>query len=223
MDPYEKVFLKITEDFPARPIEVNIETTGIAQEERVFFDTTDQQETTEKKLWSRTEETRNVKPTDPPVFTVPWYYANDLHKDTTIVNLAQLTKPSRILVEQDSDPTLLNSKRKRKMLGLPFDDQILLIDACHMHYSRNKKRIIIKDDILYRQYYNDLREVSHLQVLLPGQLLKVLLQSLHGNATKHLVFSQMMQEFARSITSLQLQLTSENGFVIVKYAFKINS
>ena len=63
-----------------------------------------------------------------------------------------------------------------------------------MHYSRNKKRIIIKDDILCRQYYNDLGEVSHLQVLLPGQLLKVLLQSLHGTAGKHPGISEMKQE-----------------------------
>ena len=80
------------------------------------------------------------------------------------------------------------------MLGLPFDEQILLNDARYMHYSRNKKRIIIKDDILYRQYYNDIGEVSHLQVLLPGQLLKVLIQSLHGTAGKHRRISKMMQE-----------------------------
>ena len=86
------------------------------------------------------------------------------------MNIAQLTKPSRILIEQDSDPTLLNFKRE--MLGLPFDEQILLNDAHYMHFSRNRKRIIIKVDILYRQYYNDIGEVSHLQVLLPGKLLK---------------------------------------------------
>ena len=63
-----------------------------------------------------------------------------------------------------------------------------------MHYSRNKKRIVIKDNILYRQYYNNIGEVSHLQVLLPGQLLKVLLQSLHGTAGKHPRISKMMQE-----------------------------
>ena len=80
------------------------------------------------------------------------------------------------------------------MLGLPFDEQILLNDARYMQYSRNKKRIIIKDDILYRQYYNDIGEVSHLQVLLPGQLLKVFLQSLHGTAGKHPGISKMMQE-----------------------------
>ena len=48
------------------------------------------------------------------------YYANDLHKDTTIVNIAHLTKPSRLLIEQDSDPILLNFKRKK--LRLPFDE-----------------------------------------------------------------------------------------------------
>ena len=120
------------------------------------------------------------------------YYANDLHKDTTIVNVAQLTKPSRILIEQDSDPTL--AIIKREMLGLPIDEQVLLNDARYMHYSRNKKRNIIKDDILCRQYYNDLGEVSHLPVLLPGTLLKVLLQSLHGTAGKHPGISKMMQE-----------------------------
>ena len=192
MDPNEKTILKIREDIPAQPIEVNIESTGIAQEETVFLDPTDQKETTEKDLWKRKDEARNAKPNDPPVITVSCYYANDLHKDTSIVNLAQLTKPPRILIEQDSDPTLLNFKRE--MLGLPYDEQVFLNDARYMHYSRNKKRIIIKDDILCRQYYNDLSEVSHLQVLLPGQLLKVLLQSLHGTAGKQPGFSKLMQE-----------------------------
>ena len=50
MDPNEKIILKIREDIPTKPIEVKNKSTGIAQEESVFFDTTDHQETTEKKL-----------------------------------------------------------------------------------------------------------------------------------------------------------------------------
>ena len=192
MDPNEKIILKIREDIPTKPIEVNIESTGIALEETVFFDSSDQQQTTEKELWKRKEEAQNAIPNDLPVITVSCYYANDLHRDTLILNIAQLTKPARILIEQDSDPTLLNFKRE--MLGLPFDEQILLNDARYVQYSRNKKRIIIKNDILYRQHYNDIGEVSHIQVLLPGQLLKVLLQSLHGTAGKHPGISKMMQE-----------------------------
>ena len=195
MDPNEKIILKIIEDIPTKPIEVNIESTGIAQEETVFFDPTDQEETKEKELWTHKEEARKAIPNDPPVITVSCYYANDLHKDTTFVNLAQLTKQSRVLIEQDSDPTLLNFKRE--MLELPFDEQIFLKDARYMHYSRNKERIIIKDDILYRQYYNIIVEVSHLQVLLPGQLLKVLLKSLHGTVGKHPGISKMMQEICQ--------------------------
>ena len=63
-----------------------------------------------------------------------------------------------------------------------------------MHYSRNKKRNIFKDDILCRKIYSHLGEVSHLKVLLHWQLLKVLLQSLHGTAGKHPGISKMMQE-----------------------------
>ena len=110
IDPNEKIILKIREDIPTKPIEVNIEFTGIAQEEPVFFDPTNQQETTEKELWQRKEEAGSAIPNGQPVITVSCYYSNDLHKDTIIVNIAQLTKPSRILIEQDSDPTLLNFK-----------------------------------------------------------------------------------------------------------------
>ena len=121
MDPIEKIIFKIREDIPTKSIEVNFESTGIAQEEPVFFDTTDQKDTTEKEFWKRKEEARNAIPNDPPVVTMSCYYAKDLHKDTTILNKAQLTKPSRILIEQDSDPTL--PKFIHEMLGLPFDEK----------------------------------------------------------------------------------------------------
>ena len=106
--------------------------------------------------------------------------------------IAQLTKPSRILIQQDSDPTLLNFERQ--IWGLLFDEQILINDARYMHYSRNEKRNIIKDDIFCRQNFNDFGEVNQLQVLLLGHLPEVLLQSLLGTAGKHSGFSKMMQK-----------------------------
>ena len=154
------------------------------------------------------KEALNAITNDPPVITVLWYYANDLHKDTTIVNIAQLTKPSRILIEQESEAALLNFKRE--MLGLPFDEQMLLNDACYMHYCRNKTRIFIKDDIVYRQYYNDIGEVSQLQVLLPGQLLKVLLQPLHGTSGKHPGISKLMQEIRQKYYFLPIATYVKN-------------
>ena len=41
MDPNEKILVKIREDIPTKLIEVNIKSTGIAQEEPVFFVNTD--------------------------------------------------------------------------------------------------------------------------------------------------------------------------------------
>ena len=49
-DPNEKINLKIREDIPTKSIEVNIESTGIAQEKTVFFDPRDQQETTKRNF-----------------------------------------------------------------------------------------------------------------------------------------------------------------------------
>ena len=50
IDPNEKIILKIKEEIPTKPFEVNIESTGIAQEKPVFFDTMDQHETTKKNF-----------------------------------------------------------------------------------------------------------------------------------------------------------------------------
>ena len=47
----EKRFLKIREDFPTQPIEVNIESTAIAQEDPVFFPTDDVDLPCEEQLW----------------------------------------------------------------------------------------------------------------------------------------------------------------------------
>ena len=187
---------------------MNIETTGNAQEEPVFFHITDQQKTTEKKLWKHKKEARKSIPNNPPVITVSCYYTKDLHNDTTIVNIAKLTKPSRVLIQQDSDPTLLYFKSKK--LGLPFDEQVLLNGARCMNYSRNKKRIIVKDDKLCPQYYNDLGELGHLQVPLPGHLLKVLLQSLHGTARKQPGLFKMIEEFQQKCFFPSIATNVEN-------------
>ena len=196
MDPNEKIILKNRKNFPTQPIEVNIGSTGHAQDEPVFFDITDQHKTTKKELWKSKEETQNAISNNPPVITVSWGYAIDLLKDTTFVNIAQSTKPSRILIEQDSDQTLLFYKRE--VLGLLIDEQVLINDARYMHFFRNKKRIFIKDFLLCRQNYNNLSELNHLQVLLPGQILKVLLQSLHGTTGEYPGLSKMMQEMLQN-------------------------
>ena len=221
MDPNEKVILKIREDIPTKPIEVNIESTGIVQEETVFLDPTDRQETTEKELWKRKDEVRNAMPKEPPVLTVSCCYANDLHKDTTIVNIAQLTKPSRILIEQNSDPTLVNFERE--MLGLPFDEQILLNDARYMHYSRNKSVLSSRTIFSTGSTTTTLVKSVNYRSFCPDNYLKCYYNHYMEQLVNTQEFQKWCKKSAKSITSFQLHLTSETGFVTVKYAFTINA
>ena len=51
MDPREKLVLKIREDMETKPIEVNVQSAGVAEEEQVFF--TEQDEETETQIWER--------------------------------------------------------------------------------------------------------------------------------------------------------------------------
>ena len=55
-------------------------------------------------------------------------------------------------------------------------------------------RIVLKDEIVTRQYYDETGQVKYHQVLLPKHLLKELLQALHGTAHKHPGISKMLQE-----------------------------
>ena len=80
------------------------------------------------------------------------------------------------------------------MPELPFDQKIFATNPLYIHFSRNRNRIIIRDDILNRQYYNDVGDISHLQVLQPIQLKDTLLNSLIGEAGNHAGISKMIQE-----------------------------
>ena len=53
-DPKDKLFLKIREDVQTSPIEYNVRSAGVSQEEQIFY-TTDGEET-EEQYWARKEE-----------------------------------------------------------------------------------------------------------------------------------------------------------------------
>ena len=47
--------------------------------------------------------------------------------------MVPFTKVPRMLIEQNADPVLLNFGRQ--MLGLPFDEQILVTNPRYTHYK----------------------------------------------------------------------------------------
>ena len=85
------------------------------------------------------------------------------------------------------------------MLGLPLDEQILATSLIYILYCRNKKRIIIKDNTLYKQSYNNVGDTNTSQVILPLQIKDTLLSSLNGQEGSHPGISKAMQEIRPKI------------------------
>ena len=56
------------------------------------------------------------------------------------------------------------------------------------------ERLVLKDEIVTRQYYDETGQVKNHQILLPKQLLKELLQAINDTAHRHPGISKMLQE-----------------------------
>ena len=70
-------------------------------------------------------------------------------------------------------------------------------DIRYRHYLNNLDRIVLKDEIVTRKYYDETGKIKYHQILLPKHLLKELLQAIHGTAHRHPGISKMLQEIRR--------------------------
>ena len=78
LDPKEKTVLKKREDIKVKPIEVNIESTGIAPEGTVFNTDDDLTGDPEQEIWQIKTGVRNTTSSQPPVTTIASYYHIEL-------------------------------------------------------------------------------------------------------------------------------------------------
>ena len=74
---------------------------------------------------------------------------------------------------------------KLKILGQPYDEVLMLTDSRYKKYKANEDRIILKDGLLFRKYFGETGSVKYYQILIPKQLVKEVLRSLHGEFGKH--------------------------------------
>ena len=86
---------------------------------------------------------------------------------------------------------------KAKLLHEDYSENVLQQDARHRHYAINLERIVVKEEILTRQYFDETGNVKYHQILLSQHLLQELLQSLHGTAHMHPGISKMLQEITK--------------------------
>ena len=72
----KKIFLE-SEKIPTQPIEANIESTRIAQEDQVSFHTDDIDLPSEEQLWLEKQDKRNAVNMEAPVITESHWHKND--------------------------------------------------------------------------------------------------------------------------------------------------
>ena len=194
VNPTGKLEMTIRNDIHTKAIEVNIQSTGIVEEEQIYI--LPDEEIDENQLWEEKQNTRNQA-------------QNETHNDpeNNVSELQQFHKPTsgliscssghfkdnaRIRLEQNNDIVLRNLRAKIE--GEPFDENELASDFRYQHYLQNITRIEIKHEVLTRKYYTDTGMISHYQILLPIQLLEELLQALHGHNSNHPGITKMIQE-----------------------------
>ena len=184
----EKIRLKIREDIQTTPIEVTKSSSDVADEEQVFFTQTDDVKESEEQTLERKEQSRqNAKQwaanEESPALRTSVKEFTKIDGNTTSYSMSGIKASARIRVEQDVDLVLKNLKLK--ILGQPFDEVLIMTDSRYKHYKTNEDRIILKDGLLYRKYFGETGSVKYYQILIPMQLVKKVLRSLHGEFGKH--------------------------------------
>ena len=188
MDPTEKLVLKIREDVETRPIEVNVQSAGVSEEEQVFF--TEEDSETEEQIWERKQQSRKGLMVPETVIQIDSISENTVEEITNFTQ--KLRRTNQILLEQSKDPILL--QLKAEIQKEEYSEEILQQDIRYKYYLINIDRIVLKDEIVTRQYYDETGQIKHHQILLPKHLVRELLQAIHGTAHRHPGFSKMLQE-----------------------------
>ena len=102
---------------------------------------------------------------------------------TTSYSINGIKANARIRVEQDVDLVLKNMKLK--ILGQPYDEVLIMTSSRYKNYKAKEDRMIPKDGLLFRKFFGETGSVKDYQILIPKQLVKEVLSSLHGEFGKH--------------------------------------
>ena len=184
----EKIRLKIRQDIHTTPIEVTTSSSDVADEEQFFFTFADdsnqsEQQTLERKEqskqnakhWAANEESLALK-TCVKAFT-------KIEGITMSCSMNGIKANAQKRVEQDVNLVLKNMKLK--ILGQAYDEVLIMTDSRYKNYKANEDRITLKDGLLFRKYFGETGSVKYYQILIPRQLVKKFLRSLHGGFGKH--------------------------------------
>ena len=183
----EKIRLKIREDNQTTPIEATT-SSSVADEEQLFFTHADNTNESEEQTFERKEQSRqNAKQwaakEEPPALRTSVKEFTKIDGNTTSYSINRIKANARIRVEQDVNLVLKNMKLQ--ILGQPYDEVLIMTDSRYKNYKANEDRIILKGSLLFSKYFGETGSVKYYQLLIPQQLVKEVLRSLHGEFGRH--------------------------------------
>ena len=111
---------------------------------------------------------------------------------------------ARVRVEQDVDVMLKNMKLE--ILGQLYEEVLIMTDSRYKNYKASEDRIFLEDGLLFRKYFGGTGSVKYYQLLIPKQLVKEVLRSLHGEFGKH-------PGIYKTIIAYREKFFSENGAI----------
>ena len=116
--PKEKLILRIREDISTTPIELNVQSAGVIEEDQIFF--TEDDEETEEQKWQRKKDPRS-HPTNqvPDVFLEKLSVHNSASSQQT--TLQRLSNITTMAIEQQND-VILHQLRLKTAERRPFGD-----------------------------------------------------------------------------------------------------
>ena len=184
----EKIRLKIREDIHTTPVEVTTSSSDVAEEEQIFFTHAGDAKESGEQILERKEQSRqNAKQwaANEHVFALKTSVGEftKIDGNTTSFSLNGIKASARIRVEQDVD--LVRKNMKLKILGQPYDEVLMVTDSRYKNYKANEDRINLEDGLLFRKNFGETGNVKYYQILIPKQLVKEVLRSLHGEIGKH--------------------------------------
>ena len=192
LNPKGSVELKIRDDIIIRPIQVNLQSTDVADEEQLFF-LPDETIETEKEILlqkeqarqdARDEETTKIKFAIKETTPIPINKAS--------YTFGAIKEDARIRVEQDSN--LVFKAIKRKLICEENDKHLLQIDPTAKRLLVHENILLVKDGILMGKYYGECGQVTHHQILILEHLNTELLKAIHGQMRKQPGITKLIQE-----------------------------
>ena len=107
-DPKDKLVLKIREDVQTLPIEINVQSAGVSQEEQIFY--TNDDDETEEQFWARKEAIKRNPAIDEHTVAIQTLSTNlvKLQHDIQV----RLRTTNQIIIEQSKDTMLQQLKAK---------------------------------------------------------------------------------------------------------------